>query len=153
MLSRSGRLLPFDGATVANNAHAAHGTQPANGAFTDYGTDISLLQTRAYALYVDKELEEDIDFCILSEEEMNDKASEQLFAIRKKIKAINADIKQKLQSYTKNSELSKYLQDSIVTLRGDRYVIPVKQEYKGFVNGIVHDQSATGATLLWNQWQ
>lgn len=116
--------------------------------FTDYGTDISLLQTRAYALYVDKDLEEDIDFCILSEEEMNDKASEQLFAIRKKIKAINADIKQKLQSYTKNSELSKYLQDSIVTLRGDRYVIPVKQEYKGFVNGIVHDQSATGATLF-----
>lgn len=116
--------------------------------FADYGIDISLLQNRAYLLFNDKQLEEDIDFAILSEEEMNDKASEQLFAIRKKIKGINADIKQKLQSYTKNSELSKYLQDSIVTLRGDRYVIPVKQEYKGFVNGIVHDQSSTGATLF-----
>lgn len=119
-----------------------------NSLFVDYGIDVSALQNRAYALYVDKTLEDDIDFSILSEDEMNDKASDELFAIRKKIKAINADIKQKLQSYTKNGELSKYLQDSIVTLRGDRYVIPVKQEYKSFVSGIVHDQSATGATLF-----
>lgn len=116
--------------------------------FTDYGIDVSALRTRAYALFVDKELEDDIDFAILSEDEMNDKASDDLYAIRKKMKAINADIKQKLQSYTKNSDLSRYLQDSIVTLRGDRYVIPVKQEYKAYVNGIVHDQSATGATLF-----
>ena len=116
--------------------------------FADYGVDISALQSRAYALYCDRPLEEDIDFAIISEEEMNDKASDDLFAIRKKIKGINADIKQKLQSYTKNSEVSKYLQDSIVTLRGDRYVIPVKQEYRSFVSGIVHDQSSTGATLF-----
>ena len=64
--------------------------------FADYGIDISLLQARAYALFNDKQLEEDIDFAILSEEEMNDKASNELFAIRKRIKAINADIKQKL---------------------------------------------------------
>ncbi|MCH5151209.1 MAG: endonuclease MutS2 [Clostridiales bacterium] len=116
--------------------------------FVDYGIDVSLLQAKAYLLYNDKQLEEDIDFAILSDEEMNDKASDELYSIRKKIKAINADIKQKLQSYTKNSEMSKYLQDSIVTLRGDRYVIPVKQEYKGYVSGIVHDQSSTGATLF-----
>ncbi len=116
--------------------------------FTDYGIDTSLLQAKAYALYNDKQLEEDIDFAILSEEEMNDKASDDLYAIRKRIKAINADIKQKLQSYTKNGEMSKYLQDSIVTMRGDRYVIPVKQEFKSFVSGIIHDQSATGATLF-----
>lgn len=116
--------------------------------FVNYGIDISLLQARAYLLYNDKELEDDIDFAIISDEEMNDKASDDLYAIRKRIKAINADIKQKLQSYTKNSEMSKYLQDTIVTLRGDRYVIPVKQEYKSYVSGIVHDQSSTGATLF-----
>ena len=114
----------------------------------DYGIDVSLLQAKAYALYTDKQLEEDIDFAILSDEEMNDKASDELFAIRKRIKGINADIKQKLQSYTKNGEMSKYLQDAIVTMRGDRYVIPVKQEFKSFVAGIVHDQSATGATVF-----
>ena len=116
--------------------------------FVEYGVDTSLLKAKAYTLYSDKQLEEDIDFAILSEEEMNDKASEELYAIRKRIKAINADIKQKLQSYTKNGELSKYLQDAIVTLRGDRYVIPVKHEYKSYVSGIVHDQSSTGATLF-----
>ncbi len=116
--------------------------------FANYCIDISLLQAKAYLLYNDKQLEDDIDFAILSDEEINDKASADLYNIRKRIKAINADIKQKLQSYTKSNEMSKYLQDSIVTLRGDRYVIPVKQEYKSFVNGIVHDQSSTGATLF-----
>ncbi|MCH5159290.1 MAG: endonuclease MutS2 [Clostridiales bacterium] len=116
--------------------------------FVEYDVDTSLLKAKAYTLYNDKLLEDDIDFAILSEDEMNDKASDELYAIRKRIKAINADIKQKLQSYTKSSELSKYLQDAIVTLRGDRYVIPVKQEYRSFVSGIVHDQSSTGATLF-----
>lgn len=114
----------------------------------DYGVDIGLLQARACTLYTDKRMEDDIDFAIVSEEEMNDRASDELYAIRKKIREINIEIKQKLQSYTKNSDLSKYLQDSIVTIRGDRYVLPVKQEYKGFVSGIVHDQSASGSTLF-----
>ena len=116
--------------------------------FVDYGVDTSMLRAIACRLFNDKTLEDDIDFAILSEDEMNDKASADLFAIRKKIRAINADIKAKLQSYTKNGETAKYMQDAIVTMRGDRYVIPVKAEYKGYVNGIVHDQSATGATLF-----
>lgn len=116
--------------------------------FVDYGVDTSMLRAIACRLFNDKTLEDDIDFAILSEDEMNDKASTDLFAIRKKIRAINADIKAKLQSYTKNGETAKYMQDAIVTMRGDRYVIPVKAEYKGYVNGIVHDQSATGATLF-----
>lgn len=116
--------------------------------FVDYGVDTSMLRAIACRLFADKTLEDDIDFAILSEDEMNDKASVDLFAIRKKIRAINADIKNKLQSYTKNGETAKYMQDAIVTMRGDRYVIPVKAEYKGYVNGIVHDQSATGATLF-----
>ena len=116
--------------------------------FVDYGVDTSMLRAIACRLFNDKTLEDDIDFAILSEDEMNDKASADLFAIRKKIRAIKADIKAKLQSYTKNGETAKYMQDAIVTMRGDRYVIPVKAEYNGYVNGIVHDQSATGATLF-----
>lgn len=114
----------------------------------DYGIDIGLLQAKAGTLYTDKRIEDEIDFAIISDEEMNDRASDELYAIRKKIREINLDIKQKLQSYSKSSDLSKYLQDSIVTLRGDRYVLPVKQEYKNYVSGIVHDQSASGSTLF-----
>ena len=71
--------------------------------FADYGVDISALQSRAYALYCDRQLEEDIDFAIISEEEMNDKASDDLFAIRKKIKGINADIKQNCKATPKTA--------------------------------------------------
>ncbi len=110
--------------------------------------DTTLLMSKASLLYTNKALEDDIDFAIISDDEMNDKASTELYNIRKKIKSINSDIKSKLASYSRQGELSKYLQDSIVTIRSDRYVVPVKQEYKSFVNGIVHDVSASGSTIF-----
>jgi DNA mismatch repair protein MutS2 len=114
----------------------------------EYPVDTEILKAHAYALFSDKTMEEDIDFAILSDEEMNDKASAELYALRRKIKQINADIKQKLASYSKTGELSKYLQDTIVTERNGRYVIPVKQEYRSYVHGIVHDQSGSGSTIF-----
>ncbi len=110
--------------------------------------DTSMLLDMANLLYCDKYLEDEIDFAIVSDDEMNDKASSELYSIRKKIKGINADIKQKLHSYTRQGEMSKYLQDTIVTMRGDRFVIPVKAEYRSLVSGIVHDQSSSGSTIF-----
>ncbi|MCM1043664.1 MAG: hypothetical protein NC350_05650, partial [Corallococcus sp.] len=112
------------------------------------GVDTSVLSTYAAMLFSDDTLAEDIDFAIISENEINDKASDSLYEIRKRIKRLNAEIKDSLANYTKKGELSKYLQDSIVTLRGDRYVIPVKAEYKSLVNGIVHDTSGSGSTFF-----
>lgn len=106
-----------------------------------------LLPDMANGLYANKTIEDEIDFCVLNEEELNDRASEQLFSLRQKIKKTNAEIREKLSSFSRSSAISKYLQDDIVTLRNDRYVIPVKQEYKSNIQGIVHDQSATGSTL------
>ncbi|NLK95419.1 MAG: endonuclease MutS2 [Clostridiales bacterium] len=93
-----------------------------------------------------KNLQADIEKAIVSEEEVSDKASNTLFNIRRNLKKLNSSIRDKINSIVKSN--SKYLQDSIYTMRGDRYVIPVKSEYKGQVPGLVHDQSSTGATLF-----
>lgn len=93
-----------------------------------------------------KKLEDDILLAIVSEDEISDKASTTLSNIRRSLKDKNASIKDKVNSLIRSN--SKYLQDNLYTIRGDRYVIPVKAEHKGSVPGLVHDQSATGATLF-----
>ena len=79
---------------------------------------------------------------------MNDRASSELYRIRQSIKRANEDVKNKLQHYIKSSQYQKYLQDAIITVRDDRYVIPVKMEYKGNIHGLVHDVSSSGATVF-----
>src|SRR5665648_998523 len=99
-------------------------------------------------LFTDKNLAENIDRCILSEDEMADNASSELKSIRRAIIRQNEAVKSKMTQILNSSENRTMLQDSIVTMRQGRYVIPVKQEHKGRFPGIVHDQSATGATLF-----
>lgn len=109
---------------------------------------ITILPTMATGIFSDKKLEDDIDFAILSEDMMNDRASSHLYSIRQSIKRANEDVKNKLQNYLKSSQYQKYLQDAIITVRDDRYVIPVKQEYRGNIQGLVHDVSGSGATVF-----
>ena len=85
--------------------------------------------------------------CILSEEEIADDASANLRHIRKSIDAINEKVHTTLNSLV-NGSLRNYLQDAIITMRGDRYCVPVKAEYRSQVNGMIHDQSSTGSTLF-----
>ncbi len=93
-------------------------------------------------------LERGIKDAIISEEEISDNASLQLSSIRRQMRLCNDRIKEKLRTMTQSSSYSKYLQEPIVTVRNGRYVIPVRQEYRQNVPGIVHDQSSTGATLF-----
>ena len=109
--------------------------------------DVVEIKNIASGLYTDKQLEDDIFTAILSENEMSDKASPELRAVRAKIRRLNESIKAKLNEFVTSATYSKYLQDNIVTVRGDRYVIPVKTEFKGAIAGLVHDQSASGQTL------
>ncbi|MBQ8135913.1 MAG: endonuclease MutS2, partial [Clostridia bacterium] len=95
-----------------------------------------------------RSLETDITEAILSEEEISDHASPALFDIRRHIRGVNDRIREKLNAMAHGAAYSKYLMESIVTVRGGRYVLPVKQEYRQYVPGLVHDQSATGATLF-----
>ncbi|QNU65836.1 endonuclease MutS2 [Ruminiclostridium herbifermentans] len=92
-------------------------------------------------------LEQKIDMCIISEEEIADNASPALNTIRRQIKDHQASIKDKLNDLIRSTKYQKYIQESIVTIRGDRYVIPVKQEHRNDIPGLVHDSSSSGATL------
>ena len=89
----------------------------------------------------------EINRCILSEEEIADDASPQLKSIRRSILLTNEKIHSQLNSMV-NGSLRTYLQDAVITMRNDRYCLPVKAEYKGQVSGMVHDQSSTGSTFF-----
>jgi len=93
-----------------------------------------------------KNIEDEIFRAIIGEDEIADKASETLFIIRKKLKDKSSSIKDRVNSMVRT--YSKYLQESLYTVRGDRYVLPVRAEYKEQVKGLIHDQSGTGATLF-----
>ncbi len=92
-------------------------------------------------------LSNEIDRCILSEEEISDDASPTLKRIRRSMDSINEKVHTTLNGLV-NGSLRTYLQDPIITMRGDRYCLPVKAEYRNQVSGMIHDQSATGSTLF-----
>ena len=94
-----------------------------------------------------KKLMDDIDAVVLNEEQLKDSASTALFDIRRNIRIYNDKIRTNLNSFI-NKKYTRFLQEPIVTTRGGRYVLPVKAEHKGDVQGIVHDTSSTGATLF-----
>ncbi len=95
-----------------------------------------------------KNIEDEINNAIISENEISDNASSTLRSIRKQIISKNDAVKDKLNSIISSQTHKKYLQDSIVTMREGRYVIPVKQENKGNVPGLIHDMSSSGATVF-----
>lgn len=108
--------------------------------------EITALRMIAESVFFDKYLEDEIKEKILADDKISDNASEKLAAIRRKIKRINEQIREKLNYYVRSQ--SKYLQDGIVTMRGERYVVPVKSEFRGQIKGLIHDQSASGSTLF-----
>ena len=92
-------------------------------------------------------LSNEIERCINAEDEISDDASPALKHIRRSIAGINDKIHATLNNLV-NGALRSYLQDPIITMRGDRYCVPVKAEYRSQVNGMIHDQSSTGSTLF-----
>ncbi len=99
-------------------------------------------------LLPDKRLEERITSAIISEDEMADTASPELSNIRRKISSTSAKIKSSLDNMIRSAHYKKLLQDPIVTVRNNRYVVPVKAEHRSEVRGIAHDMSASGSTVF-----
>ncbi len=106
------------------------------------------LTGRFEVLSPNKYLEEKVFTCIVSEEEVADSASPALAAIRRKIRAASQRVRDQLDKLIRSPGHQKHLQESLVTQRGGRYVVPVKAEFRGEVPGLVHDTSASGATVF-----
>ena len=109
--------------------------------------EISLIKELSNRLYFDQALEEDIRTKILSDTEVSDYASDKLYSLRREIRLLNERIRVRLQEYLVGSE-GKYLQDGIITMRDNRYVLPVRAEYKRNIKGFIHDRSSSGATFF-----
>ena len=106
--------------------------------------DMKMLADR---LYFDENLEEDIRTKILSDTEVSDYASDKLYSVRREIRLLNERIRARLAEYLTGAE-GKFLQDGIITMRDNRYVLPVRAEYKRNVKGFIHDRSSSGATFF-----
>lgn len=111
-------------------------------------TDYPIIQDLIDSLRVFRDIEDEINNAIINENEISDNASPTLRNIRRQIINKNASIRDKLNSIISSEKYKKYLQDSIVTMREGRYVVPIKQENKRYFQGIVHDQSSSGATIF-----
>ena len=109
--------------------------------------DFSSLDSLFENLYMNKEIENSIKQKIISSMEVADNASPKLASLRHNRKNIETGIKNKLNTIIHSSTYSKYIMESVVTIRNGRYVIPVKYEYQSFVKGFVHDTSQSGATV------
>ncbi len=99
-------------------------------------------------LYSNSLIIEKISYSIIDENTIDDRASKNLAFIRKKQRNIEQDIKTKLNTFLHSSTYSKYIQENVITIRNDRYVIPVKDEYRGQIKGFVHDISSSGSTVF-----
>lgn len=114
----------------------------------EVGVELPLLGALAEELLVLKEVEDDIAISVDESGKVLDTASEALGSIRRTLRRTEDRVREKLESYLRNRNAAKMLSDAVITIRNDRYVIPVKQEYKSHYGGIVHDQSASGQTLF-----
>ena len=141
---RGGCLTPVELLRIAGvlkcirNAKAYY-----NGDYTQTVLDVYFQE-----LSPNRYLEEKITNSIISEEEIADAASSELADIRRHMRIQSAKVKESLQKIINSPNYAKYLRDPIITMRGDRYVVPVKSEYKGEIPGLVHDVSSSGGTFF-----
>jgi DNA mismatch repair protein MutS2 len=133
---------------IASTIHASRQMKRFIEEFADERTEIPILLEQAGRIVPLTNLEQSIKHSIDESGEVLDSASELLRSLRHQLRSNESRVREKLESMIRSSNASKMLSDAIVTIRNDRFVIPVKQEYRGHYGGIIHDQSASGQTLF-----
>jgi DNA mismatch repair protein MutS2 len=145
--SIGGMLSPIELNHVASTVHASRQMKRFIEEFHEEEA-VPILFTLTDSITVLAEVEEEIKMAIDEQGSVLDSASDTLRTLRNQLRRNEAKVREKLESMIRSSNAQKMLSDSIITIRNDRYVIPVKQEYRGNYGGIVHDQSASGQTLF-----
>ena len=111
-------------------------------------SDFNILKPMFNNLYFNLELEKEIFLKIIDENTIDDKASNTLYSIRASQRSLEQNIKDKLNHFVRSAAYSKYLSSPIITIRNNRYVIPVKDEYRSQISGFVHGMSSSGSTVF-----
>lgn len=145
--SIGGMLSPAELNQIASTVHASRQMKRFIEEFYEE-EPIPILFTLTDSIMVLVEVEEEIKMAIDEQGAVMDSASDALRTLRNQLRRNESKVREKLESMIRSSSAQKMLSDSIITIRNDRYVIPVKQEYRGNYGGIVHDQSASGQTLF-----
>jgi DNA mismatch repair protein MutS2 len=138
-------LAPEELVAVGSTLYASRRMK---GFFTDMPVSLTILIGYAENISVLRNIENSIENIVNEQGQIRDDASVELSHIRREIKLSQSRIKDKLDGILRSSEYQKYFQDALVTVRNDRYVMPIKQEYRHNFPGIIHDQSASGATVF-----
>ena len=133
---------------LLNVAEMLRASRSARDALVTDRDNTPLLRAKGERLFTSRNLEKDITDAILSEDEIADRASSELMNIRRHLRGAQERIKERLNQMIRSAAMQKVLQDPIITVRNDRYVLPVRAEYRASVPGLVHDQSSSGATLF-----
>ncbi|HLS90880.1 MAG TPA: endonuclease MutS2 [Limnochordia bacterium] len=143
-----GVVLPSE--TLLDIAQAVHGVRRLKDHLLEHGPGVGaeILVDLAGLLEDFPHIEKEVGRCIDQEGNVVDHASERLAQIRGRLRRLRQRVREHLDALIRSPRMQKFLQEPIITFRGGRYVVPVKQEYRGEVPGIVHDQSASGATLF-----
>ncbi|MBR2241613.1 MAG: endonuclease MutS2 [Clostridia bacterium] len=110
-------------------------------------SELTTLKEKFESLYSNQGIYQNITRAIIDEYNISDEASKTLGSLRRNRRKLESGIKEKLNSFIHSSSYSKYIMEPIITIRNDRYVIPVKIEYKENINGLIHDISASGSTV------
>ncbi|MCA1057811.1 endonuclease MutS2 [Rossellomorea aquimaris] len=143
-----GMLSPSEFVQVASTIRASRKLTLFVEELLEEEVDIPLLQEKMGTVIPLPQLEQEIRKVVDDNGEILDSASETLRTIRTQLRANEGRIREKLERMIRSSNAQKMLSDAIITIRNDRYVIPVKQEYRGQYGGIIHDQSSSGQTLF-----
>lgn len=143
-----GVLSPLELVQVASTIHASRMMRRFIEDMVEQGIEIPILNEYASNIIVLAELEEPIRMAIDESGEVLDTASETLRSLRSQLRTKESRVRERLESMIRSSNAAKMLSDAIITIRNDRFVIPVKQEYRGHYGGIIHDQSSSGQTLF-----